>query len=165
MKKRILSFALALCFVLTLLPAAFAGSGTASGTRCDAADPKYIASPALRITTVSGRPKITWNSVSGAKLYWVFRSTDGKTFYYLNEAKNTSYIRAISIRMSSQARSIITRCKSGFTTRTASLPRRPRSSSANTQAKPGRKGNKIRAASLNQANRISRTHNNITRHQ
>lgn len=105
MKKRILSFALALCFVLTLLPAAFAGSGTASGTRCGAADPKYIASPALRITTVSGRPKITWNSVSGAKLYWVFRSTDGKTFYYLNEAK----IRAISIRMSSQARSIITR--------------------------------------------------------
>ncbi len=92
MKKRILSFALALCFVLTLLPAAFAGSGTASGTRCGAADPKYIASPALRITTVSGRPKITWNSVSGAKLYWVFRSTDGKTFYYLNEAKNTSYI-------------------------------------------------------------------------
>lgn len=97
MKKRILSFALALCFVLTLLLAAFAGSGTASGTRCGAADPKYIASPALRITTVSGRPKITWKSVPDAKLYWVFRSTDGKTFYYLNEAK----IRAISIRMSS----------------------------------------------------------------
>lgn len=92
MKKRILSFALALCFVLTLLPAAFAGSGTASGTRCGAADPKYIASPALRITTVSGRPKITWNSVSGAKLYWVFRSTDGKKFFHIKETKNTSYI-------------------------------------------------------------------------
>ena len=32
MKKRILSFALALCFVLTLLPAAFADSAPTSGT-------------------------------------------------------------------------------------------------------------------------------------
>ena len=41
-----------------------------------------------------------------------------------------------------------TRCRSEFTTRTASLPRKPRSSSASTQAELGRKGNKIRAARL-----------------
>ena len=48
--------------------------------------------PKLSITTYKGDPKITWKSVPDADLYWVFRSTDGKTFYYLNEAKNTSYI-------------------------------------------------------------------------
>ena len=61
-------------------------------TRCGASDPKYIAAPALKITTVSGHPKIYWNSVDGAYKYWIYRSTDGKNYNYLNETKNTSYI-------------------------------------------------------------------------
>lgn len=60
-------------------------------TRCGAADPKYIAAPALKITTVSGHPKIYWNSVDGAYKYWVYRSTDGKNFKYYDRTSKTSY--------------------------------------------------------------------------
>ena len=47
----------------------------------------YYASPApeLKITTVSGHPKIYWNAVDGAVKYWVYRSTDGKTFQVLRQ--------------------------------------------------------------------------------
>ena len=60
-------------------------------TRCGAADPKYIAAPALKITTVSGHPKIYWNSVDGAYKYWIYRSTDGKNFKYYDRTSKTSY--------------------------------------------------------------------------
>lgn len=60
-------------------------------TICGAADPKYIAAPALKITTVSGHPKIYWNSVDGAYKYWIYRSTDGKTFKYYDRTSKTSY--------------------------------------------------------------------------
>ena len=64
---------------------------TGKCTRCGAADPKYIAAPALKITTVSGHPKIYWNSVDGAYKYWVYRSTDGKNFKYYDRTSKTSY--------------------------------------------------------------------------
>lgn len=53
----------------------------------------YYASPApeLKITTVSGHPKIYWNAVDGAVKYWVYRSTDGKTFKYYDSTTKTSY--------------------------------------------------------------------------
>lgn len=60
-------------------------------TICGAADPKYIAAPALKITTVSGHPKIYWNSVDGAYKYWIYRSTDGKNFKYYDRTSKTSY--------------------------------------------------------------------------
>ena len=63
-------------------------------TRCGAADPNYNpapAAPALKITTVSGKPKISWNAVDGAAKYWVYRSTDGKTFKYYDSTTKTSY--------------------------------------------------------------------------
>lgn len=60
-------------------------------TRCGAADPKYIAAPALKITTVSGHPKIYWNSVDGAYKYWVYRSTDGKNYKYYDSTTKTTY--------------------------------------------------------------------------
>lgn len=64
---------------------------TGKCTRCGAADPKYIAAPALKITTVSGHPKIYWNSVDGAYKYWIYRSTDGKNFKYYDRTSKTSY--------------------------------------------------------------------------
>lgn len=60
-------------------------------TRCGAADPKYVSVPTLKITTVSGHPKIYWNSVSGATKYWIYRSTDGKNFKYYDSTTKTSY--------------------------------------------------------------------------
>ena len=60
-------------------------------TRCEAADPKYVSAPTLKITTVSGHPKIYWNSVSGATKYWIYRSTDGKNFKYYDTTTKTSY--------------------------------------------------------------------------
>ena len=72
------------------------GHSYASGkcTRCGAADPNYKPAPkapALKITTVSGKPKISWNAVDGAVKYWVYRSTDGKNFKYYDRTNNTSY--------------------------------------------------------------------------
>ena len=49
------------------------------------------AAPALKITTVSGHPKIYWNAVDGAVKYWVYRSADGKNFKYYDSTKKTSY--------------------------------------------------------------------------
>ena len=60
-------------------------------TRCGAADPKHVSAPTLKITTVSGHPKIYWNSVSGATKYWIYRSTDGKNFKYYDSTTKTSY--------------------------------------------------------------------------
>ena len=63
-------------------------------TRCGAADPNYKPepkAPELKITTVSGKPKISWNAVDGAVKYWVYRSTDGKNFKYYDRTNNTSY--------------------------------------------------------------------------
>ena len=48
------------------------------------------AAPSVRITTSSGKPKLSWGSVSGATKYWIYRSTDGKSFsYYTSTTKKT----------------------------------------------------------------------------
>ena len=63
-------------------------------TRCGAADPNYNPAPAapeLKITTSAGKPKISWDAVDGAVKYWVYRSTDGKTFKYYDSTTKTSY--------------------------------------------------------------------------
>ena len=63
-------------------------------TRCGAADPNYKPTPAapeLKITTSAGKPKISWDAVDGAVKYWVYRSTDGKTFKYYDSTTKTSY--------------------------------------------------------------------------
>ena len=41
-----------------------------------------LAKPTVSITTSNGKPKITWKVVTGADKYYVYRSTDGKTFSY-----------------------------------------------------------------------------------
>ena len=43
------------------------------------------------ITTSEGKPKLTWSAVPGAAKYWVYRSTDGKSFSYLNSTVGISY--------------------------------------------------------------------------
>ena len=58
--------------------------------RCNAADPTYIVAPTLKITTSAGKPKLTWKAVTGADKYYVYRSTDGKTYKQLSTTTKTS---------------------------------------------------------------------------
>ena len=50
-----------------------------------------LTAPKPSITTSEGKPKLTWSAVPGAVKYWVYRSTDGKSFSYLNSTVGTSY--------------------------------------------------------------------------
>ena len=50
-----------------------------------------LTAPMPSITTSEGKPKLTWSAVPGAAKYWVYRSTDGKSFSYLNSTVGTSY--------------------------------------------------------------------------
>lgn len=49
------------------------------------------AAPSVKITTSNGDPKLSWNSVSGATKYWVYRSTDGVNFKYYSVSTKTTY--------------------------------------------------------------------------
>ena len=49
-----------------------------------------IATPSVSITTVNGKPKVSWKAVTGADKYIVYRSTDGKTFKQLSTTTKTS---------------------------------------------------------------------------
>ena len=49
------------------------------------------AAPTVSINRSNGKPKLSWKSVSGAKKYWVYRSTDGKNFKYWDSTTNTNY--------------------------------------------------------------------------
>ena len=60
-------------------------------TRCGAEDKNYIVAPVIKATTSSGKPKISWNAVDGATKYYIYRSTDGKTYKYLTYTTKTSY--------------------------------------------------------------------------
>ena len=66
----------------------------AEGTTSDFSVSKGIrrkpAAPSLSIYRSSGKPKIAWKAVSGATKYWIYRSTDGKSFsYYTSTTKKT----------------------------------------------------------------------------
>ena len=79
-------------------------------TRCGEKDPNYVAAPVIKITTVKGKPKISWSKVGSAVKYQVYRSTDGKTYTSLivttkTSVTNTSakigttyYYKAVAIR-------------------------------------------------------------------
>ena len=53
-----------------------------------------LAKPSVSITTSNGKPKLTWKVVTGADKYYVYRSTDGKTFSYWDSTTKTSYINS-----------------------------------------------------------------------
>ena len=46
----------------------------------------------MKITTVSGKPKLSWSKVTGADKYYVYRSTDGKTFKHFATTTKLSFI-------------------------------------------------------------------------
>ena len=50
-----------------------------------------LAKPAVKITTASGKPKLSWSKVTGADKYYVYRSTDGKTFKHFATTTKLSY--------------------------------------------------------------------------
>ncbi len=50
-----------------------------------------ISTPTISITTSAGKPMISWTKIIGADKYWIYRSTDGKSFKYYDSTKNTSY--------------------------------------------------------------------------
>ena len=50
------------------------------------------ARPSVKITTSNGSPKLTWNAVTGANKYYIYRSTEANgTFEYLYSTKNLFY--------------------------------------------------------------------------
>ena len=49
------------------------------------------ATPNVSITSANGKPKLSWNAVSGATKYWIYRSTDGKSFKYYDSTTKTTY--------------------------------------------------------------------------
>ena len=48
------------------------------------------AAPTVKITTVSGKPKLSWSKVTGADKYYVYRSTNGKDYTILIKTTKTS---------------------------------------------------------------------------
>ena len=53
-----------------------------------------LAKPSVSITTSNGKPKLSWKAVTGADKYYVYRSTDGKTFSYWDSTTKTTYINS-----------------------------------------------------------------------
>ena len=49
-----------------------------------------LAKPTVKIMTSNGKPKLTWNKVTGADKYYIYRSTDGKSFSYLTSTTKLS---------------------------------------------------------------------------
>ena len=50
-----------------------------------------LAKPTVKITTSNGKPKLTWSKVTGADKYYIYRSTDGKTFKYYTSTTKLTY--------------------------------------------------------------------------
>ena len=45
----------------------------------------------MSIYRTNGKPQLKWSAVTGATKYWIYRSTDGKTFKYYDSTTKTSY--------------------------------------------------------------------------
>ena len=55
---------------------------------------KVLQAPVLSLSKSAGKIKLSWNAVDGAAKYWIYRSTDGKTFAYYDATSKTSYINS-----------------------------------------------------------------------
>ena len=53
-----------------------------------------LAKPSVSITTSNGKPKLSWSKVTGADKYYVYRSTDGKTFSYWDSTSKTTFVNS-----------------------------------------------------------------------
>ncbi len=71
--------------------AVVSGTNVASGYSGAKGLQASTAAPSVKITTSSGKPKLSWGSVSGATKYWIYRSTDGKNFSYFDSTTKTTY--------------------------------------------------------------------------
>ena len=49
------------------------------------------AAPVVSISRSNGKPKLTWKAVTGADKYYIYRSTDGKTYKQYTSTTKTSY--------------------------------------------------------------------------
>ena len=70
------------------------GSNVASANSSTKSLLTSLAKPSVSITTSNGKPKLTWKAVTGADKYYVYRSTDGKTFSYWDSTTKTSYVNS-----------------------------------------------------------------------
>ena len=70
------------------------GSNVASANSSTKSLMTTLATPSVSITTSNGKPKLTWKAVTGADKYYVYRSTDGKTFKYWDSTTKTTYINS-----------------------------------------------------------------------
>ena len=70
------------------------GNNVASASSSTKSLMTTLATPSVSITTSNGKPKLTWKAVTGADKYYVYRSTDGKTFKYFDSTTKTTYINS-----------------------------------------------------------------------
>ena len=66
-------------------------NGAASAYSATKSVQRKPAAPTVSIYRTNGKPKLSWKAVSGAKKYWIYRSTDGKKFKYFDSTTRTSY--------------------------------------------------------------------------
>ena len=50
-----------------------------------------ISAPSVKIALSNGKPKLSWSKVTGADKYYIYRSTDGKSFSYYSSTTKASY--------------------------------------------------------------------------
>ena len=55
------------------------------------------AAPTVSISRSNGKPKLNWKAVSGAKKYWIYRSTDGKNFKYYYRIKAVAVVNGKNV--------------------------------------------------------------------
>ena len=66
-------------------------NGAASDHSATKSVQRKPAAPTVSIYRTNGNPKLSWKSVSGAKKYWIYRSTDGINFKYFDSTTKLSY--------------------------------------------------------------------------
>ena len=87
MRKKIISGIVAFVMLISVLPV---NALAQSGDTADITMP--LEAPSVSITTLNGKPCVSWDSVDGATGYYVFRSTDGKSYGYLGYSATNRYI-------------------------------------------------------------------------
>ncbi len=60
-------------------------------TEAKSVTPVTPAAPTLSLSKADGKINLSWNAVSGATKYWIYRSTDGTNYKYYDTTTKTSY--------------------------------------------------------------------------
>lgn len=95
MKKRIVSWLMVLCMIFVTIPTeVFVIDMSASSEEMQTVEAKKLAQPKVKATNVlsSGKIKLTWNEIEGAKEYKIYRATSKNGKYTLMKTvTGTSY--------------------------------------------------------------------------